>query len=156
MDLAHLTPSLKTCRALRDSGFPQDTAFAWTRKLPSAYSRCVAPRATSADGEAQDADAAPTLSEVLAQLPRELDFEVPHPLYESVPRTHTLEVRLNGTAAFGYRLVGCHQPRYGVQHDNPVEAAARLYLTLRAAGLLPAPGAFRPHAAAPAVVAEAA
>jgi hypothetical protein len=131
MNAARLTPTLDTCEALKRAGFPQDTVFVWAnRTRPS-----VSPRG-AVDGERNGRHAAPTLSELLAHLPDELPFARPHPIFGSTERLHTLEVSPGRRTLIGYHLVGSREVQHQTEHESAVEAAAQLYLALRAAGRL--------------------
>jgi hypothetical protein len=134
MNAAHLTPTLDTCEALKRADFPQDTVFVWaSRARPS-----VSPRGTT-NGERDGEHAAPTLTELLANLPTELAFALPHPIFGSTDRTHTLEVSVGPRAVIGYHTAGSREVQHRTEHDSAVEAAARLYLALHAAGRLSPP-----------------
>jgi hypothetical protein len=137
MNALLLTPTFDTCEALKEAGFPQDTVFTWLGQGERSQQPRVSPRGTTGGGAAEER-AAPTLSELLAHLPAELAFSVPHPIYGSVERTHTLEVHLGSRPAMGYHLVGSHEVQRSVEHEHVVEAAAHLYLALRAEGRLEA------------------
>ena len=131
MNAAHLTPTLDTCEALKRADFPQDTVFVWaSRARPS-----VSPRGTT-NGQRDGEHAAPTLTELLACLPAELAFALPHPIFGSTERMHTLEVSVGPRAVIGYHIAGSLEVQYRTEHDSAVEAAARLYLALHAAGRL--------------------
>lgn len=137
MNAARLTPSIDTCDALKQAGFPQTTVFAWGSEVGQRCPSSVFPRGTR--GGISEGSAAPTLTELLAHLPTELDFALPHPIFGSTDRTHTLEVSLGRRAAIGYHRVGSHEVQHRTEHDSAVEAAARLYLALREAGRLRSP-----------------
>ena len=139
MNPAFLTPSLDTCKALADAGFPQATALAWVRCLGSFH---VRPLLQAGEGGVAppSESAAPTLSEVLAQLPTHVSFPIPHPIFGSLEREHTLELHLGASSMIGYCLQGSHTVQLRIEDEIPVEAAARLYLALRQVGLLQTPG----------------
>ena len=133
---SNLSPALGTCDSLKRAGFPQDTVFVWANQSRPMQRPMVAPR--DANGARwREACAAPTLTEVLAALPTELRFEVPHPILGTVERVHTLEVRLGDQTEIGYHILGSHEVQHRTAHENVVEAAARLYLALYAASRLP-------------------
>lgn len=134
MNVARLTPSIDTCDALRQAGFPQATVFAWGSEVGQRRPSSVFPRGTR--GGISEGSAAPTLTELLAHLPSALSFALPHPIFGSTDRTHTLEVSLGHRAVIGYHRVGAHEVQHRTEHDSAVEAAARLYLALREAGRL--------------------
>lgn len=144
MNATPLTPSLDACKALKDAGFPQDTVFTWVTPDGRAQPPSVSPRGGT--DRAEEESAAPTLTELLAHLPAELAFAVPHPVYGSLERAHTLELSLGHRAMIGYHLVGSHDVQHRVEHDSAVEAAAHLFLALRTDGRLDAPGADAPGA----------
>lgn len=134
MNAVHLTPTLDTCEALKSVGFPQDTVFVWaSRARPS-----VSPRG-AVNGERDRQQAAPTLTELLAYLPAELTFSLPHPIFGATDRRHTLEVSVGPRAVIGYHIAGSREVQHRTEHDSAVEAAAQLYLALHAAGRLPTP-----------------
>ena len=135
MTTPNLTPSLTTCKSLARAGFPQSTAFAWGSLDHAALTKDVVFCSTSAHPSA--AVAAPLLSELLARLPSHLDFAVPHPILGTVDRAHTLQMGWGNQSVFGYHLAGAHEVQHRTVHASAVEAAALLYLTLHAAGLLP-------------------
>lgn len=65
-------------------------------------------------------------------------FAVAHPIYGSLERVHTLELSLGRRATIGYHLVGSHDVRHRTERESAVEAAAHLFLALRADGRLDA------------------
>jgi hypothetical protein len=134
MNAALLTPSLDTCDALKRAGFPQTTVFAWGSEVGQRRPPRVFPRGIT--GSTSEESAAPTLSEILAHLPSELSFALPHPIFGSTDRAHTLEVSLGRRAVIGYHRVGSREVQHRTEHGSAVEAAARLYLALREAGRL--------------------
>lgn len=137
MNATHLTPTLDTCEVLKGAGFPQTTVFVWaSHTRPS-----VAPR-IAASGAGVEEYAAPTLTELLAHLPTELAFELPHPIFGSTERMHTLEVSLGQRTVIGYHIAGSHEVQHRTENESAVEAAAQLYLALRAAGRLCPPHPF--------------
>lgn len=133
MRLSHLTPALDTCIALEDAGFPQNTVFVWCSRAQTAH---VTLRSTHNGAGRDGGSGAPTLDEVLAELPAHLDFALPHPIYGATERTHALKISLGNRAVIGYHRVGVHDVQHRLEHENAVEVAARLYLALRAAGRL--------------------
>lgn len=138
-NIMNVTPSLPTCQALAEAGFPQNTVLSWgeeRRRTPVPQIDFCDPISESSRGVA-----APLLSELLVQIPTRLDFAVPHPILGSVARAHTLQLGWDGGAVIGYHLVGAHETRLRTEHANPVEAAAQLYLSLHAAGRLLGSGA---------------
>lgn len=134
MNLTHLTPARKTCDALEAAGFPQDTVFGWTVPADRAHGSRVVFRQTGAGLGGSEGSGAPTLSEMLAHLPAHLDFPLPHPIFGTMERGHTLEVRFGERVQIGYHALGSHEVQHRIEHESAVEAAARLYLALRAAG----------------------
>lgn len=138
MSTTTLTPTLDACKSLKDAGFPQDTVFTWVTPSGRPQQPSVSPRDAAGASHAEES-AAPTLTELLAHLPAELAFAVPHPIYGSVERTHTLELSLGRRTTIGYHLVGSHDVQHRVEHVSAVEAAAHLFLALRADGRLGAP-----------------
>ena len=64
MKMQDLVPTLDTCRALMEAGFPQDTALAWCRE-PGGGEVVREPHRHSG----KPLCAAPTLAEVLGELP---------------------------------------------------------------------------------------
>lgn len=132
MNAAHLIPSLDTCEALKGAGFPQNTVFVW-----SSHARpSIAPRGAVGGGSAEK-QAAPTLAELLAHLPAELAFALPHPIFGSTERVHALEVSVGPRTVLGYHIAGSREVQHRTEHENAVEAAAQLYLALHEAGRLP-------------------
>ena len=129
-----LTPARDTCDALEAAGFPQDTMLGWTSPEDRVYGSQVMLRQRMEDGESHAGCGAPTLSEVLAHLPAHLDFSLPHPIFGVMERKHTLEVRFGERVAIGYHVLGSHEVQLRIEHESAVEAAARLYLVLHAAG----------------------
>ena len=134
MNLMHLTPAIETCDALEAAGFPQDTLFGWTAQTDRVQDARVAPRRTGAGVGGYEGSGAPTLSEMLAHLPAHLDFPLPHPIFGTMERKHTLEVRFGERVEIGYHTLGSHEVQHRTEHESAVEAAARLYLALRTAG----------------------
>jgi hypothetical protein len=134
---ATLTPSLHTCKALKDAGFPQDTVLTWITPTGRAQKPSVSPRGVA--DRTEEESAAPTLTELLAHLPAELALAVPHPIYGSLERVHTLELSLGHRATIGYHLVGSHDVQHRVERDSAVEAAAHLFLALHTDGRLDVP-----------------
>lgn len=135
MNPVDLVPSRPTCRALARAGFPQSTIFLWERSVCGSRSHHTPLFETT--GETAEGIAAPILSEVLAHLPPQLDFEVPHPVLGTVARPHILQMCCGDQTTVGYHLVGRHGLKHRTEGTSAVEAAARLYVALRAAGLLP-------------------
>lgn len=133
MRLTHLTPALDTCRALRHAGFPQNTVFVWSSW---GYAPRVSLRTAEAGPDRSEVSGAPTLSEVLTQLPAHLNFSLPHPIYGTMERTHALEISVGSRTVIGYGRVGVHEMQYRMEHEKAVEVAARLYLALHGAGRL--------------------
>ena len=134
MNITHLTPAHETCDALEAAGFPQDTLFGWTAQTDRVTGPRVAPRRTGAGRGGNEGSGAPTLSEMLAHLPAHLDFPLPHPIFGTMERKHTLEVRFGERVEIGYHTLGSHEVQHRIEHESAVEAAARLYLSLRVAG----------------------
>ncbi len=132
MNLTHLTPANETCDALEAAGFSQDTVFGWTGDRR--YGSRVALRHTGEGLKGNEGSGAPTLSEMLAHLPVHLDFPLPHPIFGTMERKHTLEVRFGERVEIGYHALGSREVQHRIEHESAVEAAARLYLALRAAG----------------------
>ena len=132
-----LTPSYDACCDLADAGFPQTTAFAWVGRGPLS-APVLGPR-RGLSSLRRDAVAAPTLEELLAHLPTSVACTVPHPIYRTVEREHGLRMETGATTVFGYHLVGSFDVRHRAEHSRAVEAAARLFLDLHAAGKLAAP-----------------
>lgn len=133
-----LAPSFDTCIALAESGFPQRTALSWVGRGPLS-APVLMPRHPSATR--RKAIAAPTLEEVLAQLPPSVGCTVPHPIYGTVERPHSLRMEVGERAQFGYHLPGSFDVKHRTVHARAVEAAARLFIALRASGKLVAPEA---------------
>lgn len=129
MNATTLTPSLESCVALKEAGFPQNTVFTWAAQNGRSQQPRVAPRGAAGARRAEES-AAPTLTELLAHLPVELAFAVPHPIYGSLERAHTLELSLGSRATIGYHLVGSHAVQHRIEQDSAVEAAAHLFLAL--------------------------
>ena len=138
MNLSDLTPTRETCDALEAAGFPQNTAFVWTEWANQSGRPHVALRSADSGIGRKAEHGAPTLSEVLAELPEQLDFALPHPIFGTMERTHTLTIGTGGGAVIGYRRVGVREEQFQMTHERAVEVAARLYLALHAAGRLPA------------------
>ena len=143
--LTVLTPSFDTCLALAESGFPQHTMLGWVGRGPLS-APILKPRQSSSRRQAV---AAPTLDEVLAQLPAAVACTVPHPIYGTVERLHRLRMEVGAQAEFGYHLPGSFEVHHRVEHARAVEAAARLFLDLRASGKLRAPQATPARSSAP-------
>lgn len=131
-----LVPAFDTCLALTRWGFPQHTMLGWIGRGPLS-SPVLMPRASS--GGRRRAVAAPTLDEVLARLPATVVCTVPHPIYGTVECSHSLRMEIGEQATLGYHLPGSFEVRYRTGHARAVEAAARLFLTLRASGILSLP-----------------
>lgn len=134
MSLTPLTPARTTCDALEAAGFPQDTMLGWTGPKDRTYSSRVMLRQRVAEGQSKTGCGAPTLSEVLAHLPSHLDFSLPHPIFGQMERKHTLEVCFGERVVIGYHAPGSREVQLRIEHESAVEAAARLYLALHAAG----------------------
>lgn len=129
-----LVPTLTTCRALKAAGFSQDTHFHWVSPLRVAPFVREATETERQDGWSFSAPA-PTLSEVLAQLP------------VVIPGRDAWYLHINHKHRFnedgGLDLLGWwiryHRKDFGgvlasETHANAAEAAALLYLALHEAG----------------------
>lgn len=152
MNLESLVPARETCERLRDAGFPAKTAAAWwTYDGGDPYVMTddqVADLRGHVEGTFRFVCAAPTLQEVLDALP-------PNIIRPPVNEPGGGEWFLTTSALYGSTLVRvCYDSRLGgtmplgVPHGmasreagSYVEAAARLWLALASASLLPPPEA---------------
>jgi hypothetical protein len=140
MNATALAPTFDTCLALKKAGLPQDTVLSWSAPDGRRRQPRVVPRGAMGPCEGV---AAPTLAELLARLPADLAFAVPHPIFGSTDRRHSLQLNVGRYAVIGYHLVGSHDVQQRVESERAVEAAARLYLALCAAGRLASPASPR-------------
>ena len=134
MDLTSIVPSLGTSSALHVAGFPQNTSQAWMQHRISGE-QAVALANLSTFFGSRVLCAAPTLEEILARLPWEITFQ-------DHPAGWTLHFDDFGFYVAQF-VVGQGSPmpiRVAIQqelcfvHATEAEAAAQLWLALRAAG----------------------
>lgn len=140
-----LVPSLETCRALREAGYPQDatafsgSCFVWVASGDGERVQCAGlfvPMDT-------DVCAAPTLAELLAALPRTIDAD-PHGNGYDDTFHRCLWSGANGKDYLTYtgeedgleRLELPDGTEAEEEAENPTEGAARLWLRLSSASLL--------------------
>lgn len=125
--LSTITVSVETGLALKDAGFPQGTVCQWFRDSERGRDRVGGARIFN---EAHLC-AAPTLAEILSELPHEVGEG--HWLCDLV-----CYKRPDGAVVLGYDEETRGAGAYNTKHhdENPAEAAAALYLALAGADLL--------------------
>ncbi len=119
------TPTKATCEALKRVGFSIKTLLSWGESgdlITGQNGGGVTP--------------APLVCELFAALPSTLEIALPHPIYNTVERTHTLTMTCGATTSVGYIRTGVHHVQFKERDANPAEALARLYLALKEAGHL--------------------
>lgn len=143
-DLSTIVVTLDTARALHAAGWERPTALAWQPDraddgTPAGWLVTLAPDTRLFPAAA--ALPAPTLAELLDALPDEVEHEGwTYDLFVYKSGNSTVgfgagyEPRHNGTASLHQRPC-----EFVHKHTSAAEAAARLWLALHAAGLLPEP-----------------
>lgn len=126
MRSTELVPSLETCRALAAAGFPQDAVFSFDGDAIT-YTGWK---------RAQGGPAAPTLAEVLAALPAHVEDGCCFLPKAGRRRGGLWYATLSDEQIGSYPFEGEGADAYEYD-ENAVEAAARLYLALHSADLLP-------------------